>query len=472
MVLLVMLGIGRTIGRRGRISTLFQHARGFASQGAAEAKGIEGTLSKKERLSRTKLNMDMLKKLDSTGVGYLPLAVTKHLRRVNGKPNLALQKLKWMPFPFDSTGKLVKTVPQWDKTVFNSLGQEDVPQVAIIGRSNVGKSTLLNALLGFNSTFVQRAKVSDRPGETTELAFYSLGKAVEPALMLVDMPGYGFSFMNERDAARCKDLVVGYLLGSQLVERKVLKRLLLVVDARHGLKKADVDFLKDLEAAVDALRAEGLPYPKRLSWKLQVVFTKCDLVERRELCRLMSLVQGDLRTLVPAWLYSDALPAMAVSGLERQGVESLQNDIAALVPQKSAPPVQRELGQKLIFKSVDQYLRSGPDGAENGAVDAKELRRTRRERRGLRPGEGQRKPAPREEAEGRSTARGQRQGQGQKSKGNNNHSSRREGGREIDVEEGEWDDEDGNMDDERWRPKDEHSSSSAPRGKVHTGRRR
>jgi GTP-binding protein len=86
----------------------------------------------------------------------------------------------------------------------------DCPEIAIIGRSNAGKSTLLNGLLGYNSSHTKRAAVSNKPGETQALQIYMLRKQYKsetPSLALVDMPGYGFSFTSTKEATRCFSLV-------------------------------------------------------------------------------------------------------------------------------------------------------------------------------------------------------------------------------------------------------------------------
>ena len=84
------------------------------------------------------------------------------------------------------------------------------PEVAVIGRSNAGKSTLLNSLLGYDSSYTKKSSVSQKPGETQALHIYMLRKQFNskvPALALVDMPGYGFSFASEAEALRCFSLV-------------------------------------------------------------------------------------------------------------------------------------------------------------------------------------------------------------------------------------------------------------------------
>ncbi len=149
-------------------------------------------------------------------------------------------------------------------------------EVAIAGRSNVGKSTLLNALLYGNTDESLsprkyhrggtpdttklpkgvKAVTSSKPGQTKELTFYQLTADVvsednslenmedegKMSLLLVDLPGYGFAFAKEERTVEWKNLMHHYLL-----ERRSLKRILFLLDARHGFKKADFDFLGDLQ---------------------------------------------------------------------------------------------------------------------------------------------------------------------------------------------------------------------------------
>ncbi|MGL4314695.1 MAG: ribosome biogenesis GTP-binding protein YihA/YsxC [Sphingomonas sp.] len=131
------------------------------------------------------------------------------------------------------------------------------PEIAFAGRSNVGKSSLLNALAGRNAL----ARTSNTPGRTQELNFFDVGKP--PVLRLVDMPGYGFAKAPKDVVKQWRFLVNDYLRG-----RQALKRALVLIDARHGIKDVDTEILDMLDAAA-------------VSYHL--VLTKADKVKPTEL---------------------------------------------------------------------------------------------------------------------------------------------------------------------------------------------
>ena len=144
-----------------------------------------------------------------------------------------------------------------------------VPEVAFAGRSNVGKSSLLNALTGRNSL----ARTSNTPGRTQELNFFDVGLPL--AFRLVDMPGYGF-------AKAPKDMVRQwrYLVNDFLRGRDVLKRALVLIDARHGIKDVDREILEMLDKAAVSYR---------------MVLTKADKIKVTELAAVTEATAEEAR---------------------------------------------------------------------------------------------------------------------------------------------------------------------------------
>lgn len=143
------------------------------------------------------------------------------------------------------------TIPQ--------LPAETLPEVAFVGRSNVGKSSLVNALTGRKTL----ARTSNTPGRTQEVIFFDLGGR----LMLVDLPGYGYAKVSKAKQAIWTDTLFAYLRG-----RPTLQRVSLLVDGRHGLKELDVE-------AMDLLDRAALSY--------QLVLTKTDKVKPPELAAVI-----------------------------------------------------------------------------------------------------------------------------------------------------------------------------------------
>ncbi len=155
------------------------------------------------------------------------------------------------------------------------LPEPTVPEIAFAGRSNVGKSSLLNALTGRKA--IARASVT--PGRTQELNFFEVGA---PTLFrLVDMPGYGFAKAPLKVVEKWKSLVKTYLRG-----RQVLVRNLVLVDSRHGLKDVDRDMMKMLDEAAVGYR---------------IVLTKADKIKASELARTVEAVEAEAKKHVAAY---------------------------------------------------------------------------------------------------------------------------------------------------------------------------
>jgi len=178
-----------------------------------------------------------------------------------------------------------------------ALPPPSLPEVAFAGRSNVGKSSLLNALTGRNSL----ARVSNTPGRTRQLNFFDLGHR----LMLVDLPGYGYAEAPKHEVQRWTELTRLYLKG-----RSSLRRALLLIDARHGIKPTDEPLMAMLdEAAVS----------------FQIVLTKADKLAAKELSETLARIAAALAR------HTAAHPVIHVtSAQEGMGIGALRAALAAL----------------------------------------------------------------------------------------------------------------------------------------------
>ena len=179
-----------------------------------------------------------------------------------------------------------------------------VPEIAFCGRSNVGKSSLLNALTGRRA--IARASVT--PGRTQELNFFDVGRPEEdepmPLFRLVDMPGYGFAKAPVKVVEKWKSLVKSYLRG-----RQVLSRTLVLVDSRHGLKEVDREMLKMLDEAAVSYR---------------IVLTKTDKIKASELAAVAEKTAAEAKKHVAAY------PEIHLTSAEKgMGIAALRAAVVA-----------------------------------------------------------------------------------------------------------------------------------------------
>jgi len=176
-------------------------------------------------------------------------------------------------------------------------------EIAFAGRSNVGKSSLINALTGRNAL----ARTSSTPGRTQELIFFD-GPA-QAGLRLVDMPGYGYAAASKAKVASWTTLIHKYLEG-----RSNLARVYVLIDARHGLKDVDLDVLKTLD---------------RSAVSYQVVLTKADQIKKSELEGRITDVRTSLAT------HPAAFPeVLATSSEKSEGIPELRAAMVRLLEER------------------------------------------------------------------------------------------------------------------------------------------
>ena len=174
------------------------------------------------------------------------------------------------------------------------LPPADLPEVAFAGRSNVGKSTLINAVAGRSHL----ARASNAPGRTREVNFF----VADEKLRLVDLPGYGFARASRGDVRKFQNLGRDYLRG-----RPNLKRAYLLIDARHGLKEVDAE-------ALDAFDVAAVSY--------QIVLTKADKLKPAEVAAVTA------RTLAAVAKRPAAFPRVLATSAEKgSGIPELRAEI-------------------------------------------------------------------------------------------------------------------------------------------------
>jgi len=195
----------------------------------------------------------------------------------------------------------------WAAAKIDNLPPPGAPEIAFAGRSNVGKSSILNALTGRNSL----ARTSHTPGRTQELNFFALGGPPgEERLRLVDMPGYGYAAASKQKIASWTSLMSDYLRG-----RQTLARVFVLVDGRHGVKDVDAQMF-------DLLDQSAVSY--------QVILTKRDEVKASDAQARVDSTLEALRRRPAA--YPQTIFTSARTG---EGVSELRAAIAALLREKT-----------------------------------------------------------------------------------------------------------------------------------------
>lgn len=181
------------------------------------------------------------------------------------------------------------------------LPADDRPEIAFAGRSNVGKSSLINALLGRKGL----ARASAEPGRTRELNYFDLG---EGRLWLVDLPGFGYAKVSRSQVEKWTRLTKSYLRG-----RANLRRVFLLVDSRRGLMSTDTEMMKMLDGA-------AVPY--------QIVLTKIDKMKPSEVAKLREKISAGLKT------HPAAHPVVRATSSEKGfGLPELRAEIGQLTEQ-------------------------------------------------------------------------------------------------------------------------------------------
>ena len=180
---------------------------------------------------------------------------------------------------------------------YNELKFYGIPEICFTGRSNVGKSSLINAITNRKSL----ASTSNKPGHTRRIFFYNIAKK----FMLVDLPGYGYAKASKNKIEKMSELVFLYL-----TKRTYLKMVYILIDSRHGFKENDISFLEFLDT-------------NKISF--QIVFTKIDKISKNEKEFLIKGMQFHKLIKNSHPFYTSSKTKLGVKDIKKQIIDNFKN---------------------------------------------------------------------------------------------------------------------------------------------------
>jgi len=180
---------------------------------------------------------------------------------------------------------------------YNELKFYGIPEICFTGRSNVGKSSLINAITNRKSL----ASTSNKPGHKRKIFFYNIAKK----FMLVDLPGYGYAKASKNKIEKMSELVFLYL-----TKRTYLKIVYILIDSRHGFKESDISFLEFLDA-------------NKISF--QIVFTKIDKINKNEKEILIKGMQFHKLIQNSHPFFTSSKTKLGIIDIKKQIIDNLKN---------------------------------------------------------------------------------------------------------------------------------------------------
>ena len=181
---------------------------------------------------------------------------------------------------------------------YDELKFYGIPEICFTGRSNVGKSSLINAITNRKSL----ASTSNKPGHTKKIFFYNIAKK----FMLVDLPGYGYVKASKNKIEKMSELVFLYL-----TKRTYLKIVYILIDSRHGFKESDISFLEFLDS-------------NKISF--QIVFTKIDKISKKEKESLSKGMQFHKLIKYSVPFFTSSKTKLGVKDIKKQIVDNIKNN--------------------------------------------------------------------------------------------------------------------------------------------------